>query len=124
MASTPKGYSNNHHRTYRERGKAREYLCAQNCGRQATQWAQTHGTDGTSSGDYRPLCRSCHAKYDGAIPPSQVGKKPANAAFSDDQAEEIRALVASGVPQAEVARQYGCVKQIVWRIVHKVSYTR
>jgi predicted DNA-binding protein (UPF0251 family) len=70
------------------------------------------------------LCRSCHAKYDGVVPPSKLGVKPANAALSDEQADEIRVLVASGVSQAEVARRYGIIKQTVWRIVHNVSYNR
>lgn len=122
--SAPRGYSSNHQRVYRNRGAARDYPCAHNCGRQATQWAYQHDTDATEPANYAPLCRSCHAKYDGAVPPSRTGVKPANARLSDEQAEDIRRLVASGVSQADVARQYGCVKQLVWRIVHGVSYTR
>ena len=124
MALESSTYHTNHQRVYRTRGKARNYPCARECGRQSTQWAQVHGTDGSNPDEYTPMCRSCHAKYDGAIPPSQLGKKPANSMFTDEQAAEMRALVASGISQAEVARRYGCVRQVVWRVVHGVAYNR
>lgn len=124
MTKMPQGYSANHHRVYRERGAARDNRCSTDCGKQATQWAHLHDTDSADPANYTPMCRSCHAKYDGAVPPSQFGKKPANAGLSDEQAQQIRDLVASGVPQAEVARRYGLARQGVWRIVHGVAYNR
>lgn len=123
MASMPRGYSANHHRVYRHRGAASGHGCAR-CTKQATQWAHIHDCDPAVPSNYMPLCRSCHAKYDGAAPPTRTGLKPSNAAFTDEQAEQIRALVRSGVSQAEVARRMGCIKQVVWRIVHGVAYAR
>lgn len=124
MASSPRGYSANHHRVYRSRGKARNYPCLRGCGRQATQWAHLHNTDATDPNNYEPLCRSCHAKYDGAIPPSQVGKKPVNAMFSDEQAEIIRTRVASGETQKLLAVEYGCNPMTIGRIVRREHYNR
>ncbi len=124
MGTMQRGYSADHHRVYRERGKARDYKCAQDCGRQAMQWAQTHGTDGKSPEDYRPLCRSCHAKYDGAVPPLQTGRIPANSRFTDAEAEVIKQLVASGMTQRAVAKQMGCSVYPIWCIVHGVSHNR
>ncbi len=124
MTSEPRGYSNNHRRVYRERGPARDYSCFRSCGRQATQWAHLHDTDTTDPDNYISLCRSCHAKYDGAVPPLRTGVKPANSGFTDEQAEEMRRLVGAGVSQADVARRYSTHRQLVWRIVHGIAYNR
>lgn len=63
----PAGYAANHSRLSRQRGRAAEKRCAEGCGRQASQWAQIHGTDGTDPFEhYKPLCRPCHANYDKA----------------------------------------------------------
>ena len=52
-----------HSNLYQISGKAAEYSCV-DCGGQAKDWSQTHGTDGCDSEHYNPRCRSCHLKYD------------------------------------------------------------
>jgi len=56
-------YSTRHWRVVQARGKAREYDCVR-CGRQAQEWSQIHGKSGESPNHYRPMCCSCHQKYD------------------------------------------------------------
>ena len=69
-------YHNLHARVRYHHGKASEYLCI--CGEQAREWATLHGRDGTDiSEDYVPLCRKCHAAYDGlaeVISQARTGK--------------------------------------------------
>lgn len=64
MSKQDSAYYKRHRRVYKERGKARDYACAWDCGAQAREWAQIHGTDGESSDHYQPMCNKCHAKYD------------------------------------------------------------
>lgn len=86
-------YNRQHARVNRNLGKAREYECEMQCGSSATEWAQTHGMDGSNDDHFRALCHKCHLKYDnrwneaerkkvsetnkrlGRTPPSQLGAK-------------------------------------------------
>lgn len=61
------GYHAVHARLRKERGKAREHLCA--CGKQAKHWAYKHGSGNglkysLDMNDYEPMCVSCHRKLD------------------------------------------------------------
>lgn len=56
-------YIGRHVRVYQERGKATDHACEE-CDAPAKEWAQTHDTDGLDPEDYRPLCKSCHFRYD------------------------------------------------------------
>ena len=58
-----RAYLKRHRMVVRLRGKASEYYCI-DCGGDAQEWAQIHGTDGESAKDYEPRCCSCHQKYD------------------------------------------------------------
>jgi hypothetical protein len=44
-------------------GSAKDQRCF-DCGKQACDWSQAHGTTGLDEDDYFPLCRSCHVTYD------------------------------------------------------------
>jgi hypothetical protein len=57
---------NSRHRRIRKlRGRAAEYPCIDDCGKQAMDWSQIHGTDGMDlENDYVPRCRRCHLHYD------------------------------------------------------------
>lgn len=61
-------YSAQHKRVVRARGPARERQCI-GCPAQARDWARIHGRDGEDPGDYAPMCRSCHNRYDGVGDP-------------------------------------------------------
>jgi NAD-dependent SIR2 family protein deacetylase len=52
-----------HGRLGRARGKAREHKCV-DCGEQADEWSQIHGTDYRDINNYEPRCYSCHKYYD------------------------------------------------------------
>ena len=55
-----------HVRLRKIRGKASDRMCYFCETAQAAEWAQLHGTDGSSPyGHFRPLCISCHRAYDG-----------------------------------------------------------
>lgn len=57
-------YAKLHGRIRKERGDASGYGCDK-CVRNADEWSHIHGTDGSNiSSHFRPLCRSCHRKYD------------------------------------------------------------
>lgn len=70
------------------RGKASKHECV-DCGRQALDWSQTHGTDGTNLHEhFRPRCRSCHKKYD----------------YTDDQRQKISQAL-TGKPKSAKHRR-------------------
>ena len=53
-----------HARVAKSRGDAVTHQCVE-CGEQAAHWSQVHGTTGTDvDQDFRPMCQSCHFKYD------------------------------------------------------------
>ena len=65
-AAPPNGeitYHSLHRRLRKARGSAKNYQCIA-CDRPACGWAQLHGEDPSDFGNYVPMCRSCHAKYD------------------------------------------------------------
>lgn len=60
-------YWTKHRWVSRERGLASNYPCVA-CGGVAKEWSQIHGTDGADpQNHYRPMCKSCHGKYDASI---------------------------------------------------------
>jgi len=52
-----------HDQVRKVRGTANRHLCI-DCGEQARDWSQIHGTSGDLADHYQPRCRSCHMKYD------------------------------------------------------------
>ncbi len=62
------------------RGKARDQKCAacaaKGIVRQAREWSQLHDRTGDDPSDYWPLCKKCHAAYDGHYPPPRPGGNP------------------------------------------------
>lgn len=56
-------YDRRHRAQFRREGKANQFFCV-DCNRRAADWSQIHDTDGLSSDDYDPRCRSCHKLYD------------------------------------------------------------
>lgn len=57
------GYYGAHDRVRKQRGPAKSHLCTE-CGKQARDWAQIHGTTGLETDHYRPMCHKCHFRYD------------------------------------------------------------
>lgn len=110
------------HRNVRDaRGKAREYPC-EHCGQQGASWAQIHGTDGESPGDYMPLCWPCHAKYDDFTGRFKGGRRKQ----SPETREKIRqaALRRFEDPaEREKARKGGRRSQEVRRLLPKEAAT-
>lgn len=69
LATDQLTYKSLHCRLSRDRGKASAHTCVKHAeagiDKQALDWAQVHGTDGTDIwADYLPLCRRCHMRYD------------------------------------------------------------
>lgn len=59
-----RAYNRNHNRVAARRGKASEHSCVK-CDKEASQWAQVHGTDGSNPLEhYQPMCIHCHRDYD------------------------------------------------------------
>jgi hypothetical protein len=64
MTANSPEYRRNHRAVRKARGPAHGYGCCR-CARQANNWAQVHGTDGTDPQEhYMPMCIWCHAAYD------------------------------------------------------------
>lgn len=55
-----------HNRTLpRARGEAKQFKCIyKRCNNQAKEWSWIHGTNPYHVKNYRPMCVSCHRKYD------------------------------------------------------------
>jgi hypothetical protein len=109
-------YSAKHKRVSRTRGAARNYPCADECGRQAMDWALIHGRDGRDPDSYRPLCRSCHMVYD------QVGNfewRPGElgtcAKLTWEKVREIRSLRGTDSARA-IGNRYGVSRSNIFMI--------
>ena len=64
----PPTHQGRHQRLRRARGKASDAGPCIDCGKEAYDWSQVHGTDGLDIyNDYVPRCRSCHLAYDDPI---------------------------------------------------------
>lgn len=63
MVRMPPEYQARHRRVLYQRGRAAEQTCVI-CEKQAAHWAHTHGTDPDDPQNYRPMCQSCHQRYD------------------------------------------------------------
>lgn len=57
------GYSGMHKWIIKHRGSAKNYKC-EDCDRQAHHWLNIDHKYKRDTNDYRPLCGSCHKKYD------------------------------------------------------------
>lgn len=93
----PLGYFGAHDRVRKQRGVAKSHLCVE-CGKQARDWAQTHGTTGLEVAHYRPMCHSCHFRYDEVRARAQATLGPegrsaaARVAWSRRSPEQRRAI--------------------------------
>lgn len=92
-------YRTRHDWVRKARGPAADQVCA-DCGKQAREWSQIHGTDGTAPEDYEPRCSLCHATYDG-----HFGEGNGSAVLTAAQVREIYASV--GVTHQELADIHG-----------------
>ena len=106
-------YNAKHLRVKHKRGRARDHACA-DCGGQARHWATIHGRDGSSPEDYRPLCVSCHYRYD-----DHHGQRPGEAnsyaRLTEAQVLGLWSKRWSGGTTA-LARQYGIHVQTIYNI--------
>ena len=78
-------YDTRHLRIKRTRGLAAEQVCA-DCGNQANEWSQIHGTDGEDVMHYVPRCYSCHKVYD----QTNVGRRLSSQTIEKLRAANIR----------------------------------
>jgi hypothetical protein len=113
-------YSTLHIKLREQRGPASNHTCT-DCGGQARDWSQVHGTSGQDlEADYVPRCRKCHIAYDGSghrTPHTEATKqllsqKNRGYQHTPEAIEKIRAAsLRNGIsPQARAARlaaQYG-----------------
>jgi hypothetical protein len=87
-------YVNAHRAVARAFGKAAQYRCDEECGRQAYDWAHTHEAELSDLNAYRPLCRPCHNRYD--IHLTHRGEQLPQAKLTEDDVREIRSRYAAG----------------------------
>jgi hypothetical protein len=111
-------YVARHKRLHKVRGSARDHQCG-HCDRQASEWAQIHGTAGTDPANYIALCTLCHMRYDGhvrnlSVPPQPGERNPA-AKLTWAKVREIRALHGAA-SAASIAREYGVSDRTISRI--------
>jgi len=106
-------YNACHLRVRYRRGPARDHSCA-DCGGQARHWSLIDGRDGESPEDYRPLCVSCHYRYDGVG--NRPGERNSTARLTNAQVLAIWARRAEG--QAALGREFGVAPQTINAIIH------
>jgi polyferredoxin len=94
-------YSTRHSRVLKARGKAGDQACA-DCGQQAREWSQVHGTSGDDPEHYEPRCARCHHAYDGAQ--AKPGSRHHNAKLTEAQVLEMRA--STGLTRKQLAAAY------------------
>ena len=99
--------------------KSRGLACSKSCdscGKNADQWAWIHGQDPWDTTSYKPLCGSCHVKYDMtdawrekiglASSIHNAGSKHGNAKLTEEDVLAIRSLYAKGMGQRDLAKIY------------------
>lgn len=69
-------YKGMHSKLRRELGPASMYAC-DDCGKPAREWSLDKDSDDQKLNSYSARCASCHRKYDGAVPPSPLGRSSA-----------------------------------------------
>jgi hypothetical protein len=77
-----KEYDRRHDMVRNTRGPAKLHPC-HDCGGEAKDWSQIHGTDGEHPDHYAPRCRSCHSKYDNVAREFTQKGRPATEAEKD-----------------------------------------
>lgn len=101
----------------KERGIATLQQCV-SCTNTAREWSWIHNSDPLDVMNYRPMCNSCHKKYDIALVDTSKWKSLKNAAKLDkEDIPEIRQMVASGRSQADVAYVFGVDKGVISKII-------
>lgn len=103
-----------HERVRTARGRVQDYECF--CGSQADDWANLTGDYG-DVGDFAPMCRSCHRRFDFAKAffenPSARAKK-----LTEDQVREIRSRYAGGgVTYKSLGMEYGVTKTAIGSLI-------
>ncbi len=69
-------YAAQHKEVNKERGPAYRHNCV-DCGKQAIEWSQIHGSDGWDPDNFEPRCIPCHRTYDAdSLRLKDVGKIP------------------------------------------------
>lgn len=125
MGTVSLTYSALHQRLRKVCGPASACTC-ELCPKQATQWSQIHDTDGTDlHAHYRPLCRSCHARYDlaGCRPaPWREGVAPTNAKLAASEVLEIRELLEAGRTGYSIAKDFSAAKNVPFTNMKQIVY--
>jgi hypothetical protein len=85
----------------RARGPANQFPCVGDCGRQAEDWSQKHGTTGDDPEHHEPRCRKCHKTYDAEH--VARGEHVNTALLSEARVRGIRASV--GATQDELVER-------------------
>jgi hypothetical protein len=103
-------YGARHERVRRERGPARNHVCA-DCGQPAENWAQVHGTTGEEAGDYEPRCVKCHRAYDTDTAARGEGHGCAKLTEAD-----VRHIRSAGTTAVALAETFGVWPETIRRI--------
>lgn len=110
-------YNRAHHHTRRERGLASNYTCS-DCNRPGYAWAEIHESDPV---DYKPMCQSCHIKYD--MRPEWRGKlRTNNAKLKKSDISEIIDKRQNGYSAKDLAEIYGVTPHHIRKIVNRTYW--
>lgn len=115
-ANSPE-YRANHRNVRAVRGAAWLHICT-HCGAQAREWAQTHGTSGERPSDFSPLCKPCHARYDGARYPVMMGEAHPQAKLTEAAVRDIRSRRRYYGLFLELASKYGVTTASIANAAH------
>lgn len=120
--TTDPSYRNAHKHITKKRGRAADYSCV-TCGQPAAEWAYNHrdpdertepirGLAYSNNPDYYdPMCRKCHAAFDGAVKPKRGsgvrGEAHGQSKLTEQAVREIRTAVSTGEVGWSIAARYG-----------------
>jgi hypothetical protein len=114
----PTQYSTRHMRVRAARGPASQFPCADECGVQAQDWSQTHGTSGEDPEHYAPRCIKCHRAYDTDSTPR--GEAHVNAKLTEARVRAIRA--SANVSVNRLAALHGVSRPTINRVLNGESW--
>lgn len=114
-------YEGAHKRVHKVRGAAIEYRCqGEGCDKWAEHWAHDNQSPLSDVSAYRPLCRWCHAAFDGELRPR--GANHGKSKLTENSVRNIRALAAAGCPRKELALVYGISASNIGHIVRRHTW--
>jgi hypothetical protein len=105
-----------HKRVTKARGPASQHACV-DCGEPAEDWSTVNPLSHDVRDRFKPRCRTCHRRYDGA-----VGEGHPRAKLTAEKVTQLRARRAQGLTYRQLAADFGISDVSAWAAVNGTTW--